>query len=117
LLSFKIEHVCGIPQILKYVLWVVYKPYKIIWTNGYCCIPQSINKIKNLIDWVSMPPSGRKFLFCAYVIAHIVPHKSYGIIQFVSMVAVLGSPSMPQNPYLSIIPFIRRSGVKNHLKK
>ncbi len=39
------------------------------WTNGYCCIPQSFNKIKKLIDWVSKPSSGRKFLFCDYVIA------------------------------------------------
>ena len=36
--------------------------------NGFCCIPQSIDKIKNFIAWVSMPPSERKFLFCAYVI-------------------------------------------------
>jgi hypothetical protein len=40
------------------------------WTNGYCCIPQSFNKIKKLIDWVSKPSSGRKFLFCDYIIAH-----------------------------------------------
>jgi hypothetical protein len=63
LLSFKIEHVCGIPQILKWVLWVVLYPLNIFWTDGYCCIPQSINKIKDLIDWVSMPTSGRTFLF------------------------------------------------------
>jgi hypothetical protein len=41
--------------------------YNIFWTNGYCCIPQSINKIKKLINWVSKPPSGRKVLFCDYV--------------------------------------------------
>jgi hypothetical protein len=39
------------------------------WTNGYCCISKSINKFKKIIDWVSKPPSGRKCLFCAYVIA------------------------------------------------
>ncbi len=43
--------------------------YNIFWTNGYCRIPQSINKLKKLINWVSNPPSGRKFLFCADVIA------------------------------------------------
>ena len=43
----------------------------IFWTNGYCCIVQSINKIKNFIEWVSMPPKARTFLFCAYVIARI----------------------------------------------
>ncbi len=30
---------------------------------------------------------------------------------------VLWSPSMPQNDYLSIIPFLRKSGVKKNLKK
>jgi hypothetical protein len=30
--------------------------YNIFWIDGYCCIPQSINKIKKLIDWVSKPP-------------------------------------------------------------
>jgi hypothetical protein len=28
-------------------------------------------KLKKMIDWISKPPSGRKFLFCAYVIARI----------------------------------------------
>ena len=42
-------------------------------------------------------------------------HKIYGI--FFSMVGVLGSPNMPENHYLSMIPFIRRSGVKKYLMK
>ena len=71
MLSFKIEHVCGIPQIFKWVLWVGLYPYNIFLTNGYCCISQSINKIIKFIDWVSKPPTGRKFIFCAYVIVRI----------------------------------------------
>ena len=50
-----------------------------------------LKKNKNLIDWVSMPPSGRTFLFCAYVTAR-KKHNGYGIFQFFSMVGVLGSP-------------------------
>jgi hypothetical protein len=33
------------------------------------------------------------------------------------MVGVLGSPSMPQNHYLSMIPFIRKAWGKKDLKK
>jgi hypothetical protein len=39
-------------------------------------------------------------------------HNGYGIIQLFSIVGLLGSPSMPQNHFLSIIPFLRKSGVK-----
>jgi hypothetical protein len=38
--------------------------YNIFWTNGYCCIPESINKIKNLIDSVSIcRPQEENFYF------------------------------------------------------
>ena len=70
-----------------------------------------LKKIKKNIDWVSKPPKGRKFIFCAYVIARI---NTMAMISsnFFFMVDVLGSSSMPQNHYLSIISFLRRSAVK-----
>ncbi len=86
----------------------------IFWTNGYCCIVQNINKIKKMIDWASL----RKKIFILRLCYSPYKHKSYSIIQCFSMVDVLGSPSLPQNHYLSMIPFtfiFKKSKIQNSL--
>jgi hypothetical protein len=67
-------------------------------------------KSKSLLTGFQSHPQEENYILRLYYSPY--KHNGSGIIQFFSMVGVLGSPSMPKNHYLSMIPFVRRSGVK-----
>ena len=76
------------------------------------------------IEYVCMIPKTlkcraalRKNIFILRLCYSPYKHNGYGIFQFFSIVGVLGSPSMPQNHYLSRIPFTRRPRVKKTYKE
>jgi hypothetical protein len=63
-LSFKIKHVCGISQILEWVLWVVLYPYNKFWTNGYTAVfHKLLIKSKSWITGFQNFPQEENFYF------------------------------------------------------